>query len=214
MKNFRRVAAISSTVMVAALLSGCATKSFVRDQVAAAQKEQSAQQQKDHQAAMDALNSAASKQSGVDSAQDGRITTADQTANEALQRAEAAGKLAEGKFNYTVVMSDASVKFSSDKSALSDAAKAKLTQLAQQLKSENKNVYLEIQGYTDSRGSAAMNMKLGEARAVAAYRFLHEQGIALNRMATISYGEEHPVATNKTRAGRAENRRIAIVVLN
>lgn len=199
MQNIRRVAILSTTVIAATLLSGCATKSFVRDQVAAAEQKRS---------------EALAKQAGVDQDQDSRITTANNTANEALQRAEAAGKLTEGKFNYSVVMSDASVKFTSDKATLSSDAQAMLTQLASKLKSDNKNVYLEIQGYTDNRGSAAGNLKLGQARAEVAYRFLHDQGIAANRMATISYGEEHPAASNKTRAGRAQNRRIVIVVLN
>ena len=44
-------------------------------------------------------------------------------------------------------------------------------------------------------------------------RYLSKQGVALNRMATISYGEEDPVASNETREGRAQNRRVAIVVM-
>jgi len=192
MRRSRGVALLSTTVIAAMLLGGCASKKFVREQIAVVQQQQQ----------------------GVDSGQDTRITKADDTANEALRRADAAGKLAEGKFNYSVVLSDASVKFPVDKSALSDEAKAKLAQLASQLKADNKNVYLEIQGFTDSTGSPDANLRLGEARAKAAYRYLHEQGVPAGRMATISYGEEHPVAPNNTRQGRAENRRIAVVVLN
>ena len=87
-------------------------------------------------------------------------------------------------------------------------------ELVQRLKSENKNVYLEIQGYTDSTGTPDYNDKLGEARAEAVRKYLNQQGIALNRMATISYGQEQPVAPNDTREGRAQNRRVAIVVLS
>ncbi len=192
MRTSKGVALLSTTIVAAMMLGGCATKSFVREQIAVA-----------HQ-----------QQQGVDSGQDTRITKADETANEALRRADAAGKLAEGKFNYSVVLSDASVKFPVDKAALSDEAKAKLGQLASQLKADNKNVYLEIQGFTDSTGSEEGNLRLGEARAKAAYRYLHEQGVAAGRMATISYGEAHPVASNGTSQGRAENRRIAVVVLN
>ena len=199
MKITKRVAILSTTVIAATLVSGCATKSYVREQLAAANQQQQGVDR---------------NQDGRITDADGRITKADATANEALKRADAAGKLAEGKFNYTVVLSDASVKFPVKKSALSADAKAKLTQLATQLKTDNKNVYLEIQGFTDSSGSESSNFRLGEERAQAAYRFLHEQGIAVNRMATISYGEEHPVAANNTARGRAENRRIAVVVLN
>jgi outer membrane protein OmpA-like peptidoglycan-associated protein len=136
------------------------------------------------------------------------------TAGEALDRANSAHKLAEGKFLYEVVLSDDSVKFPVDKHALSPEAQQRLGELVTRLKSENRNVYLEIQGYTDSTGSPEYNEKLGEARAEAVRRYLSEQGVALNRMATISYGQDHPVAPNETREGRAQNRRVAIVVLS
>ena len=136
------------------------------------------------------------------------------TAGEALNRANDAHKLAEGKFLYEVVLSDDSVKFPVDRDALSPEAEQRLAELAQRLKSENRNVYLEIQGHTDAAGDEAHNRQLGEARAEAVRRTLSSQGIALNRMATISYGEDAPVADNSTREGRAQNRRVAIVVLS
>jgi outer membrane protein OmpA-like peptidoglycan-associated protein len=135
------------------------------------------------------------------------------TANEALQRANAAHKLAEGKFLYEVVLSDDSVKFPVNRNEVSPEAKARLDELVQKVKSENRNVYLEIQGFTDASGDASYNEKLGEARAEAVRRYLHRRGIALNRMATISYGEEDPAASNSTPQGRAQNRRVMIVVL-
>ncbi len=125
----------------------------------------------------------------------------------------AAGKLAEGKFLYTVVLSDDSVKFPLDQSKLSPEADARLAQLANQLKAENKNVYLEVQGHTDATGDTTYNDHLGDQRAEAVRKFLSKQGVALSRMATISYGEAEPVAPNNTREGRAQNRRVAIVVL-
>ena len=136
------------------------------------------------------------------------------TAGEALARAQAAHKLAEGKFLYEVVLSDDSVKFPIDKHALSPEAQQRLTELATRLKGENKNVYLEIQGYTDSTGTPEYNERLGEQRAEAVRKFLSQQGVALNRMATISYGQDQPVAPNDTTEGRAQNRRVAIVVLS
>lgn len=160
--------------------SGCATKGFVRDQVAVAEA---------------------------------HTTKVEGTAGEALQRANAAHKLAEGKFLYEVVLSDDSVKFPVNRHELSPEAQQRLSELVQRLKSENHNVYLEIQGYTDSTGTPEYNEKLGEARAEAVRRYLNQQGVALNRMSTISYGQEQPVAPNDTREGRAQNRRVAIVVL-
>ena len=145
---------------------------------------------------------------------DTRVTGVEGTAGQALQRANDAHKLAEGKFLYQVVLSDDSVKFPTDAAALSPEAEQRLAQFAQRLQGENKNVYLEIQGYTDSTGTPEHNDQLGEQRAEAVRRFLNRQGVALNRMATISYGETKPVAPNNTREGRAQNRRVAIVVLS
>jgi peptidoglycan-associated lipoprotein len=144
---------------------------------------------------------------------DQRVTTVEGTAGEALARANAAQKLAEGKFLYQVVLSDDSVKFPVDRHALSPEAEARLAEFAQRLKTENRNVYLEIQGHTDATGPSGYNDQLGEARAEAVRKYLAKQGIALNRMATISYGEEVPVAPNEDPDGRAQNRRVAIVVL-
>ena len=145
---------------------------------------------------------------------DTRVTHVEGTAGEALARANAAHKLAEGKFLYEVVLSDDSMKFPTDEDALSPEAEARLAELTQRLKAENRNVYLEIQGHTDATGDEDYNEQLGEARAEAVRRFLSRDGIALNRMATISYGEEEPVASNDTEEGRAQNRRVAIVVLS
>ncbi len=180
---------LTGAVLAAGLvLSGCATRGFVRGQVAVVDTRVSAT--------------------------DARVGIVEGTANDALQRATAAQQLAEGQFMYEVVLSDDSVKFPSDRDALSPEAEARLTELANRLKAENVNVYLEIQGHTDAAGPEAYNDQLGAARAEAVRRSLSRQGIALNRMATISYGEEAPVADNTTAEGRAQNRRVAIVVLS
>jgi peptidoglycan-associated lipoprotein len=144
---------------------------------------------------------------------DNRVTGVEGLAGQALERANAAHKLAEGKFLYEVVLSDDSVKFPTDRHALSPEAEQRLAELAQRLKAENRNVYLEIQGHTDSTGDESYNDELGEARAEAVRRSLSRQGIALNRMATISYGESAPVASNDTAEGRSQNRRVSIIVL-
>lgn len=112
-----------------------------------------------------------------------------------------------------MVLSDDSVKFPVNRAKLSPEAQTRLLDFVQKLKGDNKNVYLEIQGHTDDTGSQPINMKLGEARAEAVRLFMNQQGVALNRMATISYGDGAPVASNKTRDGRAQNRRVVVVVL-
>jgi outer membrane protein OmpA-like peptidoglycan-associated protein len=144
---------------------------------------------------------------------DQKITELDKTTRDALERAQAAGKLAEGKFVYSLVLSDDAVKFPVDGHELSKEAMEKLDDFAGRLKTENKNVYLEIQGHTDATGSDMYNYKLGEERAEAVRRYLNQKGVALNRMSTISYGKTEPVEDNKTKDGRAKNRRVVVVVL-
>jgi outer membrane protein OmpA-like peptidoglycan-associated protein len=142
------------------------------------------------------------------------IAQLSKTAREALDRAAAAGKLAEGKLMYEVALKDDTLKFKSDSAKLSAEAMAALDAFAARLKSENKNVFIEIQGHTDSRGDAATNLRIGEARAEAVRRYLNMKGgIPLHRMAAISYGESEPVASNMNREGRSQNRRVVLVVL-
>lgn len=175
-------------VAVTALVSGCATQSYVDESVARLE-------------------------SRLDE-QDDRINELTETSRQALQRATDAGVLAQGNFLYTVVFTDNEINFESDKSTLSDSAQARLTKLASDLKADNQNVYLEIQGHTDSTGSAQYNQQLGMQRAESVRRHLHTQSVALDRMATISYGEDAPTEPNDTAEGRALNRRVEIVVLN
>lgn len=175
-------------------LGGCATQDYVDKHVATVQGQ------------VDTVKAHAQDQ-------DDRIGATDKTAHEALDRAIAAGKLAQGKFLYSMVLTDDATKFPVNGSTLSDEAKSRLTEFASKLKSDNRPVYLEIQGYTDATGTPAANLALGAARAEAVRLYLNEQGVALNRMATISYGQDNPVASNDTRDGRAQNRRVVMVVL-
>ena len=186
-------------------LGGCATKRYVGEEVSkssAASEKRISEVQTQVEAAQTRVRE-----------HDSKLAELDKSTRDALERAEAAGKLAEGKFVYSLVLSDDAVKFPVNRHELSKDAQAKLTEFAEKLKAENKNVYLEIQGHTDSSGGPEMNYKLGEDRAEAVRRFLSKQGIALNRMSTISYGEDEPVSKNTSRKGRAQNRRVVVVVL-
>ena len=187
-------------------LSGCATKEFVNQQVSAEDAKTQAGFDK-QQASLD------QHQQTLNQHQD-QLAKLDQNTREAMERATAAGKLAEGKFLYEVVLSDDSVKFPLDSSKLSKEAEQRLNDFADKLKADNRNVYLEIQGHTDKTGTDNINMQLGEKRAEAVRLFMNEHGVPLNRMATISYGEKDPVADNKTKAGRAQNRRVVLVVMS
>lgn len=195
MQTVRPAIFAAAALAVSAIsLGGCATKEYVNQHVAAVDAKVQATQ-------------------GQVNQQQIQLAQLDKTTQDALNRANAAGKLAEGKFLYSMVLSDDSVKFPLDSSKLSPEAKQRLLDFVEKLKNDNRNVYLEIQGHTDSTGTAAINRQLGEERAEAVRLFMNEHGVALNRMATISYGEQDPVASNKTRAGRAQNRRVVLVVM-
>jgi peptidoglycan-associated lipoprotein len=202
MQNFKPAAfAVMALTAGALTLGGCATEDYVNKHVAVVDtKLQGTQSQLD--ATQGQVNS-----------QGQQIGQVDKTAQEALDRAKAAGKLAEGKFLYSMVLSDDSVKFPVDSSKLSPEAQARLMDFVSKLKTDNHNVYVEIQGHTDSTGPQDLNKKLGEQRAEAVRLFMNQQGVALNRMSTISYGDSAPVAPNKTKAGRAQNRRVVVIVL-
>ena len=143
-----------------------------------------------------------------------RVAAVEGTARDALDRATAAGKLAEGKFLYQMVLQDDAVKFALNKAELSPEGEARLAAFVEKLKAENRNVYVEIQGHTDASGAPDYNTRLGESRAEVVRRYLNGHGVALNRLSTISYGEESPVAPNETPDGRAQNRRVVLVVMS
>jgi len=135
------------------------------------------------------------------------------TAQDALDRAKAAGKLAEGRFMMETLLSE-SIGFPLERAGLSESARLALLAFADKLKMDNQSVYIEIQGHTDNTGSAETNLRLSRQRAEAVRDFLHQQaGIPLHRLAVAAYGESRPVADNKTREGRIKNRRVVLVVL-
>jgi outer membrane protein OmpA-like peptidoglycan-associated protein len=135
------------------------------------------------------------------------------TATAANTKAEEVDK-ASKRLVYEVVLSEDQGNFKFGKTDLPDEAKAKLDEMITQLKADPKGAYFEIEGYTDSIGPAELNEKLGMERAEAVKRYLYEHHqIPLHKMNAISYGEEKPASDNKTKAGRAQNRRVVIKVL-
>jgi outer membrane protein OmpA-like peptidoglycan-associated protein len=144
----------------------------------------------------------------------GVAESASQTAREALDRAVNAGKLAEGKLLFETALTDDKVKFGFDEDTLSPEGKAALDEVAGQLVAANESVYVEIQGHTDATGTDDYNLELGYERAQAVLRYLNmRHGVPLHRMSAISYGETAPVADNSKPDGRAQNRRVVLVVL-
>jgi outer membrane protein OmpA-like peptidoglycan-associated protein len=187
-------------------VAGCATKKYVRAEVAAVEASVGEQ--------IDGVESQVEDLQTRTSEQDVQMGEISQTAREAMERAQAAGKLAEGKFLYETLLTDDRVGFGFDESALSDGAAEALDGFAAELKAANENVFIEIQGHTDSTGGEQYNLLLGERRAEAVRRYLSSvHGLALHRMSIISYGMSAPIADNGTPEGRAQNRRVTLVVL-
>lgn len=102
--------------------------------------------------------------------------------------------------------------FDFDKATLKPEGKAKLDDLASKLNSLNLEVIIAV-GHTDSVGSDAYNQKLSIRRAEAVKGYLVNKGVDAKRVYTEGKGEKQPVATNKTAAGRAQNRRVEIEVV-
>ena len=193
------------SLSMAALLvgtTGCATKKYVRQETGAVNTR------------VDDVQGQVEEAQTRLNTHERQIGEASKTAQDALRRAQEAGKLAEGKFLYETVLTDEKVKFGFDTADLSPEAQAALDEFASQLKGENKNVYVEIQGHTDSVGSEQYNEELGLLRAEAVRRYLNQKhGFPLHRINVISYGETAAVADNSSREGRSQNRRVALVVL-
>src|SRR5947209_6593912 len=146
--------------------------------------------------------------------QDAQIASLSQEAKDALKRATDAGVLAKGKVAFQQTFNEDRIKFKLNKYELDDTAKAALDEFAGKVRGLTDQYYIEIQGHTDDTGGKRYNEDLGERRAETVRRYLSRSaGLPLMRMSTISYGDTLPVAPNKTRAGRAQNRRVVIVVL-
>ncbi|HWP64447.1 MAG TPA: OmpA family protein [Candidatus Limnocylindria bacterium] len=101
--------------------------------------------------------------------------------------------------------------FAFDSARLTAEGEARLADTVATLK-QHPDLKVVCNGYTDSIGSEAYNMRLGQRRADAVRDYLVSQGIDASRIRTESFGESNPVASNDTEAGRAENRRVEIVV--
>ena len=102
--------------------------------------------------------------------------------------------------------------FDFDKSVVKPAGKAMLDGLVEKLKNVNVEIIVAV-GHTDSVGTDAYNQKLGQRRADAVKAYLVSQGVPATRIYTDSKGESQPVADNRTREGRAKNRRVEVEVV-
>ena len=194
-------------------LAGCAKKSYVQREVGEVNQK------------VDAVSAEVEKTqervrqneveiAKVDTEAKAGIADAKSSADAAMSKAAEAEQAAKGKLVYTLTLSNDKVQFPFAKSELSDEAKALIDDTIGPLVQKNAGVWFEIEGHTDASGDDAYNMLLGEERAMAVRDYLAKaHSIALSRLEVISYGETEPVADNKTRDGRAQNRRVVIRVL-
>jgi outer membrane protein OmpA-like peptidoglycan-associated protein len=202
--------------------SACASKKMVRQTVGEVNDK------------VDTLSKSVEETQQRTKANEGRIGEVDAKANAADQKAQAAGQRADAAYGaadkvntradaiekksnrlvYEVVLSEDQGGFKFGQTKMPADMQAKIDELVAQLKANPNGSFLEIEGHTDNVGPKDVNYKLGLERAEAVKRYLYEnQQIPLHKMNVISYGEEKPVAPNKTKDGRAQNRRVVIKVL-
>ncbi len=103
------------------------------------------------------------------------------------------------------------IHFAFDSSLLSDQARLILKSKAEYLRT-NSDITVTVEGHCDDRGTGDYNVALGELRAQSAKNFLVDLGISANRLKTISYGEEIPIAMGQNEASWAKNRRAQFVI--
>jgi outer membrane protein OmpA-like peptidoglycan-associated protein len=220
-------------VPIAALVAGgttaCATKKFVRTSVGEVNEK------------VDSLGRSLEETQERTRANEGRIAEVDKAAQAADQKAQAAGQSADrantaageasnaakaadaraaaveraaARLVYEVVLSEDQGNFRFAQTELPDEAKAALDTMITRLKADPKGAWFEIEGHTDNVGAPEINERIGMERAEAVKRYLYEQhNVPLHKMNVISYGEDKPIAPNRTRDGRAQNRRVVIKVL-
>jgi len=232
--------AIPIAVLAVGGSTACATKKFVRTSVGEVNDkvdsvgrslEETQERTRQNEAKITAVDqkataaAAAADQKAVaaDQKAAGAATAAQQaqsTATQAGTAASAAGSKADAvdkaakRIVFEVVLSEDEGNFAFGKTMLPEEAKAKLDQMITRIKADPKGAFFEIEGHTDNVGDKMYNEKLGMERAESVKRYLYEQHqIPLHKMNVISYGEEKPVAPNKDKAGRAQNRRVVIKVL-
>jgi peptidoglycan-associated lipoprotein len=188
--------------------TGCATKKYVSQELVPLDKkvqgietaiEENQKRIKEHDEKLATLGSLITQQQSDLKSVDGKI--------------EEVKKYAQGTLISKTILQNNEAKFKFNSFELSAETKAALDQFVQKLITDNKGVYLEIQGHTDNTGPADYNLILGKKRADGVMEFLYKQyHVPLHRMQVISFGSSTPLADNATKDGRAQNRRVEILV--
>lgn len=232
----------SSLILASAALmfvgTGCATKRFVRASVSPvdARVGQVESTSKQNTADIDQLEKQVSsaeelatgagqeaksatelaKQAGTKAGEagtraNGAFTLAEEGVSKAAANERSIDRMYENLDNYQMLR-DENVVFGFDRADLNADAKAKLDSFAATLASQKRYV-VEVQGFTDPAGNARYNEELSRRRATAVVRYLTlAHNIPLRRIQMLGVGAEQPVADNKTKAGRQQNRRVEVKV--
>ncbi len=218
----RKLLFVIPLVMLGAGSTACATKKFVRGEVGqvntkvqglSTQLEETQERTKKNEARIAEVDTKADEAGKSASAAQSAADAAKADAAKADAHA-AAVESASKKLIYEVVLNEDEGNFKFGKKELPDEAKQKIDEMVSHLKADPKNVFIEIEGHTDNVGSKVYNEELGLERAEAVKRYLYEaHQVPLHKINVISYGEDKPVSPNKTREGRAQNRRVVIKVL-
>ena len=239
LKANRRFAGVGVVILGGiVLLSGCATRKYVRQQTAALEPaiQEANNAAKENAERIDAVDRRA--QQGITAAgtADTKATAAQKsadtansaaqaadrkadTANQGVQAANTSIKTLETRVN-NINLSDAytesdkqTIVFTRNSATLSKEARSTLDKVGSDLSGQKQGYLVELQGFTDSTGDEVYNVGLSQRRAQSVERYLVTKGVPLYRISIVGLGEENPVADNKTGQGRSQNRRVEVRVL-
>lgn len=190
-------------------------------------KEDLAQSQKEQAEAAAAAETAkqqAQRDSEKRAADLAAVTAADKLAVEQQARLDADKRAADAQAELAkvavvkeeprglVITLSGSVVFASNQATLLPEAQSRLNQVAASLMAANKNRKLTVEGHTDSQGAAAYNMELSQRRAESVRSYLISRGYPAELIEARGIGEDRPIADNASPEGRANNRRVEIIV--
>jgi len=217
-----RISLVVALAMITAATIGCASKNYVRQQTTPLINKTNELDDITAKNSRDIKDVDSRAQAGIQQAT-AQAAAADQKAQAAGQQADQAQTLANNAThrvdtlqsavanldNYRVV-NEASVQFGFDKDTLTKEAKAALDQLATNIPN-TKGFIIAVEGGTDSTGDAEYNYALSQRRADAVIQYLaSEHNVPAHKIFLIGLGKDKPVDSNKTREGRAKNRRVDV----
>lgn len=132
---------------------------------------------------------------------------------EKLEKALASSGISVTRINESTIKLNIpnSITFAVNKANLSPSVYGSLNRLAAIFNEYDKTA-IHVLGFADSTGNANYNVQLSQRRAQAAANYLASQGVVNGRMVTTGYGSSHPIASNSTAAGKAQNRRVEIYI--